>query len=263
LRGPARQLRNLVDYEFGVRVLRRDVFEPPPGLHPIGDGDYRKVGEEFFRYFTTLGRLTPQDRVLDLGCGTGRMALPLTRYLKGGTYDGLDIAKAAINWCRYVYGRRYPHFHFHYADVHNDLYNRRGRQRAEKFQLPFPDQSFDFIFLTSVFTHMLSDAVQNYLAEIRRVIKPGGRCLITFFLITPESAQLMQAGGAAFEFLATAEAYSVADPARPEFAVAYPEDVVRELFRQHRLQIEEPIRYGSWCGRQDGLSFQDIVLVNG
>lgn len=261
LRGPARQLRNFISYEFGVRVLRRDVFVPPLGLHPVGNGDYRTVGQEFFRYFTTFGELTPKDRVLEIGCGTGRMALPLTRYLDGGTYDGFDIAKPAISWCRYVYGRRYSHFHFHYADIRSDLYNRRGREQAETFQLPFPDNAFDFVFLTSVFTHMLPHAVQNYLAEIRRVMKPGGRCLITFFLITPESEHLMQTGGADIEFTGTENVYYVADPEHVEAAVAYPEEVVRDYFRQHGLQIAEPIRYGSWCGRKDGLSFQDIVLA--
>ena len=268
LRGPVKQVRNFVRYEFGllsyqlgVRIMRRDPFVPPAALHPVGDGDYRTVGEEFFGYFTTLAGLTQHDRVLDLGCGTGRMALPLTQYLDGGTYDGFDIAKPAIAWCRNVYTRRYPHFHFHHADIHNELYNRRGRQRAEHFQLPFQKETFDFVFLTSVFTHMLPDAIENYLAEITRVMKPDGRCLATFFLITPESLQLMKAGLAEIEFFTGDDRYYFADLKRAESAVAYPEPVVREFYKRHSLQIAERIRYGSWCGRKDGLSFQDIVIA--
>lgn len=268
LRGPAKQVRNFVRYEFGllsyqlgVRIMRRDPFVPPAALHPVGDGDYRAVGEEFFGYFTTLAGLSPHDRVLDIGCGTGRMALPLTQYLNGGTYDGFDIAKPAINWCRDVYSSRYPHFHFHHADIHNDLYNRRGRQRAEQFHLPFQENTFDFVFLTSVFTHMLPDAIANYLAEITRVMKPTAQCLATFFLITPESLQLMKSGVADIEFVSADGGYYVADLNRVESAVAFPEPVVREFYQQHGLQIVEPIRYGSWCGRKDGLSFQDIVIA--
>jgi SAM-dependent methyltransferase len=268
LRGPAKQARNffryqfgLLSYQFGISIKRRDPFVPPAALHPVGAGDYRTVGEEFFGYFTTLAGLRPKDRVLDIGCGTGRMALPLTRYLDGGTYDGFDIAKPAINWCRRIYGRRYPHFHFHHADLHNDFYNRRGRQRAEHFLLPFQKETFDFVFLTSVFTHMLPDAIENYLAEITRVLKPHGRCLTTFFLITPESLQLMKSGAAELEFFSAADGYYVADLKSAESAVAYPESVVREFYKQHGQQIVEPIRYGSWCGRKDGLSFQDIVIA--
>jgi SAM-dependent methyltransferase len=199
--------------------------------------------------------------VLDLGCGTGRMALPLTQYLDGGTYDGFDIAKPAINWCREVYSSRYPHFHFHHADIHNDFYNRRGSFRAEQFQLPFQQDTFDFVFLTSVFTHMLPDAIENYLAEITRVLKPSGRCLATFFLITPGSLQLMKSGAADIEFFSADNGYYVADLKSLESAVAYTESVVRDFYKRRGLRIAEPIRYGSWCGRKDGLSYQDIVIA--
>lgn len=261
LRGPVRHVRNFIRYEFGVRIMHRDPFLPPPALHPVGDGNYRTIGEEFFGYFTTLAGLTPTDRVLDIGCGTGRMALPLTRYLDGGTYDGFDIVKPAIDWCRHVYTRRNPHFHFHHADIHSELYNRRGKQRADQYQIPFHNETFDFVFLTSVFTHMLPDAIENYLAEIRRVMKPQGRCLATFFLITPESLRLMNSGAADIEFFRHDDGYYAADLKSLENAVAYTEPVVREFYKQHGLQIAEPIRYGSWCGRQDGLSFQDMVIA--
>ena len=260
LREPARQVRNYLSYEFGVRILRRDPFIPPPGLHPVGDGNYRTVGKEFFGYFTTMAGLTPHDRVLDIGCGTGRMALPLTEYVDRGTYDGLDIAKPAINWCRRVYTRRFPNFNFHYVDLYSELYNHRGKQRSERFQLPFAAHTFDFVFLTSVFTHMLPDAVRNYLSEITRVMKPGARCFATFFLITPESQRLIRSGVADFEFV-SADGYYVVDPKYVETAVGYDETVVRELYERHGLKIAEPIRYGWWSGRKDGLSYQDILIA--
>jgi len=261
LREPARQIRNYLIYEFGVRVMRRDPFVPPPQLHPVGSGDYRATGKEFFGYFTTLAGLTPKDRVLDIGCGTGRMALPLTQYVDGGTYDGLDIAKPAINWCRRIYTRRYPNFRFHYIDLYSELYNRRGKQRSERLQLPFEEQTFDFVFLTSVFTHMsAAEAIRNYLSEITRVMKPGARCFATFFLITPESQQLMKSGAADFEFISADGCY-VADPKYVENAVGYDETLVRELYERHGLHIAEPIHYGRWCGRKDGLSYQDILIA--
>jgi len=61
---------------------------------------YRAVGERFFDIFVRYGRIKPTDRVLDVGCGSGRMAAPLTRYLTTGSYEGFDISPDAIRWCQ-------------------------------------------------------------------------------------------------------------------------------------------------------------------
>ena len=78
---------------------------PPPWLHCVGDGgdSDTEIGKEFFRYFTEIAGLKPHERVLDIGCGTGRMARPLTSYLTSGSYDGLDIVANSINWCQKTY----------------------------------------------------------------------------------------------------------------------------------------------------------------
>jgi hypothetical protein len=47
----------------------------------------------------------------------------------------------------------------------------------------------------------------------------------------------------------------------PEEAVAYEENQIREFYQRHGLRVLEPIRYGSWCGRENGLSYQDMVLA--
>jgi 2-polyprenyl-3-methyl-5-hydroxy-6-metoxy-1,4-benzoquinol methylase len=50
----------------------------------IGGGDFKQIGQEFKNYFITLANLQPNNRVLDVGCGIGRMAIPLTSYLSKG-----------------------------------------------------------------------------------------------------------------------------------------------------------------------------------
>jgi len=49
------------------------------------------------------------------------------------------------------------------------------------------------VILSSAFTHTLSDEVSNYLSEIERVMKPGGRAMITFFLLNRQSLMLIEA----------------------------------------------------------------------
>ena len=55
------------------------------------------------------------------------------------------------------------------------------------------------MFLTSVFTHLLPHDLTHYLAEINRVLRPGGRCVATFFLHDAETAGHVRAGRSAFQ----------------------------------------------------------------
>src|SRR5437660_12267383 len=111
------------------------------------------------------------------------MARPLTKYLKGGSYEGIDIVARSVQWCQRTYASRYPNFRFHFADIYNKVYNPDGKHQASEYRLPFETSSFDFVFLTSVFTHMLPQYMEHYLSEVVRVLKPSNRCLITYFLI--------------------------------------------------------------------------------
>lgn len=241
----------------------RDPLLPPNWLHSVGGSgtDYTQSGEEYFQYFVDIVGLEPHGRVLDVGCGTGRMARPLTKYLKGGSYDGIDIVARSVRWCQKAYTPRHPNFHFHFTDIYNKAYNPAGKFQASEYRFPFEDASFDFVFLTSVFTHMLPPDMENYLSEVTRVLKRGGRCLITYFLLTPDSLKLIERKASIIPFDHEMQGAMLANRDIPEEAVAFDESRIRELYRKYELRISEPIRYGSWSGRADGLSFQDIVVA--
>jgi ubiquinone/menaquinone biosynthesis C-methylase UbiE len=253
---------DFANYSVGICTGRRDSLLPPPWLHPVGGGDYTQSGEEFFRYFVDIAGLMPQERVLDVGCGTGRMSRPLARYLTGGSYDGIDIVAPSIKWCQKTYAAQYPNFRFHFTDIYNEVYNPGGLYRASEYRFPFEAASFDFVFLTSVFTHLLPQDMENYLSEIARVLKQGGRCLITYFLITPDSLKCIEEKASSFTFRYELQGCRVENKDVPEIAIAYDESVIRQLYEKHRLSISRPINYGSWCGRENGLSYQDIVIAS-
>lgn len=266
LRAPLRSAQALyrsVEHRVGVQLGWRDPLIPPdslPSVGSIGSPDFVAVGEEFFRYFVDLCDLKPHHRVLDFGSGTARMARPLTRYLKDGSYEGVDIVASSIKWCQESY-RRYHNFHFHFVDICNTEYNPKGKYKPSEYRFPFETSSFDFVFLTSVFTHMVREDMENYLSEVARVLKGNGRCLITYFLLNSDSWKLIHGGTSNYSFRYELPGCRVEYKDKPEAVVGYDEATIRGLYPKHQLNISEPILYGRWCSREGALSWQDMVLA--
>jgi len=233
---------------------------PPRGLISV-EGDYEAIGGEFLGYLKELCALQPDGCVLDVGCGVGRMAVPLTGYLSpSGRYEGFDIIRDGIAWCTRAITPRFPNFRFRHIDVFNTNYNRRGRLRAADLRFPYPDSSFDAVLAASVFTHMLPDDTENYLSEIARVLKPGGRSLLTFFMAEDIGLSAPEAVAAAFPH--PRGVYRVHDPRTPEVAVCYSDEFVLSALEHKGLRLVHPLHRGSWSGRADFLSFQDIVVAS-
>ncbi len=241
---------------------KRDSMIPPQSKIFIGSGDFIKIGEDFKEHFIELGDLQPNQRVLDVGCGIGRMAIPLTSYLsKDGEYWGFDIVREGIDWCQKRITPQYGNFHFLHSDVYNKEYNPKGKILAKDFRFPFEDGFFDFVFLTSVFTHMLPHDVENYMSEIARVMKRGGKCFITFFILNEESLNLIRLGISSLNFQYEVNGCLSTNEKTPEEAIAYDEKTVIEFFEKNGLLIEQPVRYGSWCGRQEFFTYQDVIIA--
>lgn len=240
---------------------RGDRLVPPRRLQFVGNSDFRATGEEFRAHLHRFARLDPQDRVLDIGCGIGRIARALVGELAppGGCYDGFDVSATGIAWCRDHYRRTAVPFRFAHVDLHHPEYNPSGRGDAERFRFPYEDDSFDLAFATSVFTHLLDGAAEHYLSEAARVLAPGGRLFATWFVVDDERPP--EPASAMIGFQPAAGAALVADPAHPEGAVAYPAGWIRSALAQAGLALREPYQQGSWTGRA-GASSQDILVAD-
>jgi ubiquinone/menaquinone biosynthesis C-methylase UbiE len=121
------------------------------------EGRFRKKQVE-------LAHLAPGESVLDVGCGTGTLAIAAARSVgTSGTVYGIDPAENLLARARSKARR---------ARVDVDF--RRGTGEA----LPFEDASLDVVLTTLVFHHLPHEALRGTVHELRRALKPGGRALI-------------------------------------------------------------------------------------
>jgi ubiquinone/menaquinone biosynthesis C-methylase UbiE len=134
--------------------------EDPPMAAPLAESDEpNRFYIQLYHRTATQADLSGK-RVLEVGCGHGGGASYLTRTLRPAAYTGLDLNRAAIAFCRKRH--KLPNVDF----VHGD---------AEK--LPFPDQSFDAVI--NVESSAAYPHFSRFLAEVVRVLRPGGHFLYT------------------------------------------------------------------------------------
>lgn len=254
----------LLPLDYLSRVINGKSDFPPLHLRRyVGPlRTFEASGSEFMAYLQLLAGLQQDESLLDVGCGCGLMALFLKDYLdEGGCYTGVDIHRPSINWCKKNICPGHPNFRFAHIDVKSLAYNPNGAHPAENYSFPFESDTFDVILLKSVFTHMRPLEVENYLEEVSRLLKSGGRCLVTFFLLNDEQGQLTAAGKQKLQFNFGEGAWRYLYEHSAESAVAYEESFIRSVLRKCGLILQEPIYYGRWSGRTDGLSFQDMIML--
>jgi ubiquinone/menaquinone biosynthesis C-methylase UbiE len=139
-----------------------------------------------------LARIQPGEQVLDVGCGTGTLALEVQRRVgKAGRVAGIDPSAEQIARARAKAARRNMPIDFQIGVIE---------------QLPFPDQMFDVVFSTLMMHHLPAPLKRQGLAEIARVLKPGGRLVIADFKHKRErqgQTTRFHAGGSSMQDLIT------------------------------------------------------------
>lgn len=260
----------LAPIDIADRLLGRHDSDLPSkaGTFTGAVHDFAASGEALVAALREVAGMTASSHVLDVGCGVGRLALPTSRFLDAdGSYDGIDIVPDGIEWCQQHISSQYGNVHFTLADIYNKEYNPKGRLQAADYVFPYADETFDVVVLVSVFTHMLPVEVERYISEIARVLKKNGRMFATYFLITPESLQLMDSPASAMRFKHHRGSHWVISDRVPELAVAYDEEHIREVYAKHGLSETPDLYVGAWCGRpghwplDSGLGDQDTLVA--
>jgi SAM-dependent methyltransferase len=161
--------------------------EIPPAKIRLGghnftdDRDFLEAARRDAQLLAEELGVTADSRVLDIGCGVGRLPIGFQAHL--GViphYTGVDVDAGYIRWCtKHIKGSDVSFVHL---DAANERYNPRGGAIDSSFRLPLADMSFDVIHLYSVFSHMRSNDVRVYLSEFRRLLAPDGRVFLTAFV---------------------------------------------------------------------------------
>lgn len=242
---------------------KRHPLSPPRGLIFTGSGDFIKSGKALVDLCINEAGLTPQSNILDVGCGIGRLAVPLTRFLdKEGSYNGFDVVPDGIEWCTANITPRHPNFNFRYIPLRNDLYNLDTEKKAGEFEFPYPESSFDFVVLTSVFTHMQYKEVANYLLQIERVLKPKGKCLATFFIIDEDTRNIIQTRPEVMQFDYEFDTYYLHDSKVKDANIAFKLEALQDIISKSGLAINT-INKGWWRGtaKNASFNFQDVLIL--
>lgn len=235
---------------------------PPKALIFTGRGDFVAMGKQYIEKFQRLANLKPESNVLDIGCGIGRIAIPLTSFISSnGSYKGFDVVDIGIKWLRKNIQSKFKNFQFDYIPLENDLYNETADKKADDFIFPYEKNSFDFVCLISVFTHMQPEAVQNYLNQISKIMGKDARCFATFFILDNENFDLQNKSNQAF-FNHHFENYSLHDAKVKDANIAYRPEFLSNMLENANLEIVSQHK-GWWPGRDKNSceDFQDILIL--
>jgi ubiquinone/menaquinone biosynthesis C-methylase UbiE len=154
--------------DAGFRHRYRDLVKSYTDKFPLDyamriavGGEFEAVGVLERQLLIQIG-LRPHDYLIDVGCGSGRLAKTLSPYLRG-RYLGIDVVPELLDYARGLVAR--PDWRF---------------ELVEGLRIPEADGRADVVCFFSVFTHLPHEHSYVYLQEAKRVLKPGGKIVLSF-----------------------------------------------------------------------------------
>ncbi len=148
------------DYRSLVKGLLKE-FPREEAMSKAVGGHFDKYGEIQRALLIHYG-LENAHSLIDVGCGSGRLAKALSSYLDQGTYVGFDVVQELLDYAKEISNPTWTFF------------------CQERISIPCMPSSSDFVCFFSVFTHLLHEESYQYLVEAKRVLKDGGKIVFSF-----------------------------------------------------------------------------------
>lgn len=131
-------------------------------------GRWDEMGQLQLDYLVQQG-LTPQSRMLDVGCGSLRGGVHFIKYLETGRYFGIDASPEILGAGREELKK------------HNLADKKPTLELMDDFGFPRLNQTFDYALAQSVFTHLPLNNIMLCVMNMEKVLAPGGKFYATFF----------------------------------------------------------------------------------
>jgi len=227
---------------------RNDSFYPPPEFLNYGSKiGFFNTGDRYMKIFQAMD-IQQHHNVLEIGSGLARIGRGFADFLISGKYVGLEIVQKYVDWCNESY-RDFETMSFQHLDIKNQYYNKEGALEANTLVFPFDHNSFNLVYLTSVFTHMYRESMENYLRQVFRVLAPGGTILASFFLIDNLIIANMKEGKTkrTFDSLGDQKSY-VFNQKNHLAAIAFDKAYILKLFSEIGFSIEK-VYTGFWTDK--------------
>jgi len=246
----------LVDsFDLLPKLMYKEVRGIPPNHMRIRIGVGNRIFANHITYIADArnfwihafhsGLCRLDSTIVDIGCGCGRMAHYLRDYRFkaqrfSGKYIGIDIDEEMLAWCRAHFDRE--RFEFYKSTHANQTYHAAGSADAA-YSLPVENNRVDFVFSTSLLTHLLEREMANYFAEAYRVLKPGSSMAMYCFCMDYPPPTL----GDRHTFKHRMGDAYVESLSAPEAAVAYEEQCLFRMAREAGFVTSEMITGpGDW-----------------
>jgi cyclopropane fatty-acyl-phospholipid synthase-like methyltransferase len=168
---------------FGKKNVSESKALPPSkyrmgGKHFKNDAAFIKTAVRDVKRLEKCAGLTKDSRLLDWGCGAGRLAVGVREHLgRVADYHGVDVQPELIDWAQANLAG--PGYRFTCVDVSNERYNPDGTPTRT---LAVEPGTVDVFYAYSVFSHMNDEDTPAYLQLIREALAPGGRAFVTCFV---------------------------------------------------------------------------------
>jgi SAM-dependent methyltransferase len=212
--------------------------------------------------------LTPGGSILDYGCGLGRLAYAASHFLtQDGAYFGYEPNQDALRFLKSAYSDL-SNFHFggaqltktaDYIAVKENRGNPEGIEATDVDIADLVNRSIDVQFSSSVFTHMWMEPIIGVLQQFTKLLSIQGTCVNTWLIIDDFAAYTLRCGVADRKLPFKINGAWTYLEENPLMCTAYELKDVEAVYAAAGHKIEA-ILWGSWSGRDNGTTYQDIVI---
>lgn len=246
-------------------ALEDEALPPIAFINNIGSdtlAHFKGAMTSFFHEFAARFKLTGSSRVLDIGSGCGRLAIPFSMYLDDGRYYGVDVWKEGIAWSKANIAPTNPNVSFHLMEAANNYYeDTYDPQVKNDYALGFiPDKGLDFAFAISVFTHLTPEDSQDYLNELGRTLDDEGAAFLTCFIIDDFFFRHVERTGMHTAVQQQAREGFYQAYAGQDFFGGYTRRLWEQMLEKAGLRAIS-FELGSWASKPGARVYQDTFVV--